>query len=312
MNIDSEVACRDLSTLRDMVRWAISRFMEYEVFFGHGYEDPWDEALQLVLLSVHLPVDIDPKVFDARLTQIEKQRVVENIRRRVEERCPTAYIVRQAWFAGLPFYVDERVIVPRSPIAELIEADFRPWLANDPSSVLDLCCGSACIAITCALQFPEAAVCGVDISSDALEVARINRQNFDLEDSLLLIESDVFNGIKGQQFDLIVSNPPYVDEADFTSMPQEYHHEPSLSLTAGFDGLSIVRKILFEAADYLTEEGILIVEVGNSQVALSEVFSSVPFVWLEFERGGDGVFLLDRSQLLQFKEVFSPIEPVSR
>ncbi|PCJ15722.1 MAG: 50S ribosomal protein L3 N(5)-glutamine methyltransferase [Gammaproteobacteria bacterium] len=305
MKIDSEIACRDLSTLRDMVRWAISRFMEYEVFLGHGYEDPWDEALQLVFLSVYLPVDIDPKVFDARLTQTEKELVVENIRRRVEERCPTAYITRQAWFAGLPFYVDERVIVPRSPIAELIESDFSPWLAGVPNSVLDLCCGSACIGIACAMQFPDASVSAADISEDALDVAQINCTNFELEDSLSLVQSDLFSGLTGQTFDLIVSNPPYVDDADIQSMPQEYHHEPSLSLGAGQDGLSIVRKILAQAADFLNDEGVLVVEVGNSQYALNDAFPTVPFLWLEFERGGDGVFLLEKRQLIEFKNQFA-------
>lgn len=289
--------CDELSTLRDFFRWAASEFIAAKLFYGHGTDNPWDEAEQLVLHAIHLAPPLGDEWLDAKLTRSERERVVANIQRRIEERIPAAYITGQAWFAGLPYSVDERVLVPRSPIAELIEKRFAPWLANEPQQILDLCTGSGCIGIACAYAFPDAEVQLSDISYDALAVAEENIQQHGMTERIFALQSDLFENLLGQRFDLIVSNPPYVDAEDMASLPDEFHAEPELGLSSGTDGLDFTRRLLAEAASYLTENGLLVVEVGNSWPALAAAYPDLPFSWVEFERGGHGVFVLTAQDL---------------
>lgn len=300
-------AVTELRTVADMLRWAVSRFNDAGIYYGHGTDNAWDEAISLVFHSLHLPEEIGPQVLHANLTSSEKQKIVELIIRRVRERLPVPYLTHRANFAGLEFYVDERVLVPRSPIAEMIENQFSPWLYNKPvNRVLDLCTGSGCIAIGCAYAFEEAEVDALDISEDALEVAQINIETLGVMDRVYPMQSDLFSALpKGPQYDLIVSNPPYVDAEDIADMPEEYHHEPEIGLASGFDGLDLTKRILANAADYLTESGMLVVEVGNSMVHLMEQYPDVPFTWVSFERGGDGVFVLTRDQLIEHQAEFA-------
>ena len=291
--------CDELFTLRDYIRWGASEFTGAKLYFGHGTDNAWDESEQLVLHAINLTPPLAEEWLDARLTRVERARVVQNLRRRVDERIPAAYITGQAWFAGLPFIVDERVLVPRSPISELIQQQFSPWLVNEPTQILDLCTGSGCIGIACAYAFPNAEVQLSDISFDALEVAEENIQQHDLEERVFAMQSDLFANLVGQKFDLIVSNPPYVDADDLASMPPEYHAEPEIGLGSGDDGLDFTRRLLREASDYLNDDGVLIVEVGNSWVALEEAYPDMPFTWIEFERGGHGVFMLRKADLLK-------------
>jgi len=288
----------DLKTIRDVIRWATTRFNEAGLYFGHGTETAWDEAATLILRSLHLPHDINPTILDARLTPSEKDHLHQLIQLRINQHIPVAYLIHEAFFAGLPFYVDERVLIPRSPIAELIESDFAPWCQSENfQDILDLCTGSGCIAIACAKTFPHAHIDAADISADALQVAQTNIDRHEVEDQVHLIQSDLFDNLPPRKYDLIVSNPPYVDAQDMSDLPNEYHHEPSLGLAAGEDGLDIVKRILRDAGNYLHEEGVLIVEVGNSEFALAEQFPEIPFTWIEFQRGGGGVFMLTASQL---------------
>ncbi|NKI76006.1 50S ribosomal protein L3 N(5)-glutamine methyltransferase [Dickeya sp. CFBP 2040] len=297
-------AVNDLHTIQDMLRWAVSRFNAADVYYGHGTDNPWDEALQLVLPTLFLPIDIPEGMYLARLTSSERHRIVERVIRRVNERIPVAYLTNKAWFCGLEFYVDERVLVPRSPVGELINNRFASLLANAPRHILDLCTGSGCIAIACAQAFPEAEVDAVDISAEALAVTEQNIQQHGMEYNVTPIRSDLFRDLPAIQYDLIVTNPPYVDAEDMADLPQEYRFEPELGLAAGSDGLKLVRRILACAPDYLTEEGVLICEVGNSMVHLMEQYPDIPFTWLEFDNGGDGVFMLTRAQLLDCQEHF--------
>jgi ribosomal protein L3 glutamine methyltransferase len=290
--------CDELLTLRDFIRWGASEFTAAKLYFGHGTDNAWDEAEQLVLYTIHLTPLLDDEWLSARLTRVERERVLENLRRRIDERIPAAYITGQAWFAGLPFIVDERVLVPRSPIGELIKKQFSPWLAREPAQILDLCTGSGCIGIACAYAFPDAEIQLSDISFEALAVAEENIQQHDLEDRVFSMQSDLFTNLVGQKFDLIVSNPPYVDAGDLATMPPEYHAEPEIGLGSGDDGLDFTRRLLHEASDYLTDDGVLIVEVGNSWVTLEEAYPNLPFTWIEFERGGHGVFMLRKPDLL--------------
>jgi ribosomal protein L3 glutamine methyltransferase len=289
----------ELQTIGDFIRWSVSRFNQSEVYFGHGTDNPWDEAVALVMFALSLPLDIGGQVKDARLTLSERKNIVELVQRRIEERIPAAYITNQGWFNGLPFYVDERVLVPRSPIAELISAEFQPWLADKTvHRVLDMCTGSGCIAIACAYLFPDAEVDAVDISIDALAVAEINVQEHDLSDRVFPMQSDLFDTLQGQKYDLIVSNPPYVDADDLSSMPEEYTHEPAIGLASGSDGLELTRQMLAQAADMLNDNGLLVVEVGNSEFQLNQQFPEVPFEWPQFAHGGHGVFILTKAQLV--------------
>lgn len=292
-----DIAAR-LETAKDFVRWGASEFSRAKLQFEHGTTNAFDEALNLVLFGLGLDHSIPPWALDGRLTDAEKRAVYAYIERRVRERKPYAYITNHARFAGLDFYVDERVLVPRSPIAELIEAGFEPWIdAGRVSRVLDLCTGSGCIAIACAYAFGDAAVDATDISSDALAVAKLNAERLHVADRVLLHRADVFEGLAPAPYDIIVSNPPYVDAQDMATLPDEHKHEPQLGLAAGVDGLDVVRRILARAREYLAPDGILVVEVGNSRWALEEAYPQLPFTWLEFERGQAEVFLLTAGQL---------------
>jgi ribosomal protein L3 glutamine methyltransferase len=306
MNTPLPEALPSLTTLRDFIRWGASRFAEVELNFGHGTVSALDEAAALVLHTLHLPYDLSEFYMQANLTPEERQAIVDVFERRIKERKPAAYLTHEAIFAGLPFYVDERVLVPRSPIAELIEQRFSPWVAEaQVERILDLCTGSACIAIACAYAFPEAEVDAADVSAEALAVAEINLEKHELIDDVMLYQSDLFDGLPNNQYDIIVSNPPYVSIAEWESLPPEFHAEPEIGFVAGKSGLDIVVRILAEARSYLMPEGVLIIEVGSSAEVLQEMFPNVPFYWLNFDRGGDGVFLLTAKQVNQHHEQFT-------
>lgn len=302
---NTQDAIADLVTIRDFIRWGVTHFNQANLFYGHGTDNSWDEAVHLVLSAVHLSPDSDINVLDSRLIQSEKKQVVTLIERRIKERIPVPYLLKEAWFAGLNFYVDERVLIPRSPIAELINEEFRPWVAQEKvTRILDLCTGSGCIAITAALAFLDATVDAVDLDTGALEVAAQNVKKFDLETRVRLVHSDLFDNVVDQKYDIIISNPPYVAEQEYQDLPQEYRHEPKFALEAGVDGLTIVRRILNQAHHHLSATGILIVEVGLTQLAVEEAFPNIPFTWLQFENGGEGVFLLTFDELVEFNHYF--------
>lgn len=271
-----------------------------KLFFGHGTDNAWDESVALVLQTLNLPWDFARDLWPCVLTEGERQLVLDNIDARISRRTPLAYLTKQAYFCGLKFYVDERTLVPRSPIGQLIENGFEPWLLKEPHRVMDLCTGSGCIGIATALLFEDAQVDVLDISTEALAVAQINIDQYDLQDRVTAIESDCFSALDGSyehQYDLIVSNPPYVDADDIASMPKEFHQEPMLGLASGTDGLDFTRGMLSQASRFLSDQGILIAEVGNSWQALEAAFPSVEFTWLDFDHGGHGVFMLTADQL---------------
>ncbi len=289
----------DLFTIRDFSRWCASQLNQHSVYFGHGTNNPWDEALALILPIISMPYDLPDELFDAKLTKKEKQAILSALEKRINQRIPVAYITHQAFFCGLPFYVNEQVLIPRSPIAELIEKRFEPWIEpNAVESILDMCTGCGCIALACAHYFPDAYILGTDISSDVLGIAEKNRDNLGFTEQVDLLKSDLFATIPEQTFDVIVSNPPYVDQEDMADLPDEYRVEPELALYGGEDGLHLVEQQLKQAADYLSEQGVLILEVGNSAVALEEKYPHIDFQWCEFEQGGEGVFVLTRQQLV--------------
>ena len=295
---DIDTLIDELRTPRDFVRWGASRFNEAEIHFGHGTDNAVDEANVLVLHALHLPPGLPDELMRANLTRDERRAVVRLLQRRMDERLPAPYLTHEAWFAGLSFYVDERVLVPRSLLGEVIEQGFSPWLdAVDVNRVLDLGTGSGCIAIACALAFPGATVDAVDVSAEALEVARINLERHGVADRVGLVRSDLFASLPPERYGLIVSNPPYVDAEELGRMPPEYGREPHVGLAAGADGLDVVRRILAGAADWLTRDGVLVVEVGASRPALEQAYPEVPFTWLELERGPDEVFLLTARDL---------------
>ena len=304
-SFDIPAVAAELISIRDVVRWGVSHFNQAELFYGHGMGNALDEAVFIALSSLNLPLNISENYFESRLTQAEREQVLALYQRRINERVPAAYLTHEAWFCGLKFYVNENVLVPRSPIAELIENRFEPWI--DPESVeniLDLCTGSGCIGIASAYAFDWAEVDLADISPEALDVARRNVKDHQLQDQVTVYQSDLFSALDGRKYDIIVSNPPYVDAEDMAALPDEFKREPELGLTAGNDGLDLVKVILNQAANYMNPGGILVVEVGNSQHALDELLPEVDFYWLEFERGGDGVFLLTYEQLLQHRQLF--------
>ena len=292
-------ATEELVTVRDWLRWAVSRFNETELFYGHGTDNAWDEAVWLVLATLHLPRDRLEPWLDARLTNSERLTLLNNLQQRVVHRMPTAYLVQEAWLGPFRFYVDQRVIVPRSYFAELLENGFAPWI-EDPQAVgatLDLCTGSGCLAILMAHAFPNARVDAIDISADALAVARLNIAEYALEDRVQAIESDLFAAVKDERYDLILSNPPYVTTAAMNALPAEYRHEPALALAAGADGLDVVRRILAEARDHLKPGGILAVEVGHNQDLVDTAFPDLRAVWLDTEHAEGKVFLVTRDDL---------------
>ncbi|MCK5882016.1 MAG: 50S ribosomal protein L3 N(5)-glutamine methyltransferase [Sinobacterium sp.] len=306
MSIFSQQSVLELSeelfTVRDLLRFAVSHFRQSDVFYGHGTDNDWDEALSLVLQSLHLPMNVGEEFLDARLLSSERIELLSLFQQRIDERVPVPYLVKQAWFCGMPFFVDERVLIPRSPIGELIQKDFQPWYQGpSPESILDLCCGSGCIGIACADAFPDAEVVLADISDDALDVADINIERHQLSQWVSTIKSDLFKDID-QRFDLIVSNPPYVDTEDFNAMPDEFQHEPSMALTSGNLGLDHPLQILREASNYLSESGLLILEVGNSGAHLEQLYPGVDFNWVEFDQGGHGVLAISYEELLHYQD----------
>jgi ribosomal protein L3 glutamine methyltransferase len=292
-------------TVEELVRAAALELEESEVFFGHGTDNPLDEAAMLVFHVMELDHAQAELGYSLEVPGDKRRRVEELLARRISERIPAAYLIGEAWFCGLDFYVDERVLVPRSPIAELIQDEFSPWIAPDRiNNVLDLCTGSGCIGIAVAVAFPEARVDLADLSPEAVEVARINVARHGLGSQVSVYEGDLFNPVRGHSYDVIVSNPPYVAEAEFRALPDEYNKEPGMGLVAGVDGLDLVRTILLEAADFLEPGGILVVEVGSAEQALEQAFPDVPFTWLEFEYGGSGVFTMSREELLAHRGQF--------
>lgn len=291
----------EIKTARQLINWAARLFEKNRLHFGHGTNNALDESVFMVLRSLGYSFDVPDEILDLDLDIRQKENVIERIRERITSRKPAAYILNEAWFAGLPFYVNEHVLVPRSPVAELINERFAPWCEEDNlNNILDIGTGSGCIAVATALEFPWSRVDAVDISVAALAVAKINVACYGLQQRVNLIESDLFQNLAGKKYDLVIANPPYVDEIDMAALPQEYQHEPAGGLYAGATGLDVINPILEGAANHLTENGIMIVETGNSREALVRQYPDVPFLWLEFEHGGEGVFLLGRDELIKW------------
>jgi ribosomal protein L3 glutamine methyltransferase len=285
-------------TVGDLIASATRRMKRARVHFGHGTDNARDEAVALVLHVMKLPYDAPVRVLERRVSAAQRKRFEVLLKRRIADRVPLPYLTHEAWFAGLPFHVDERVLIPRSAIAELIERRFAPWIAAARvKHVLDMGTGSGCIALACAKAFPRARVDAVDVDAPALEVAAINRSRLRLTRRVEIIESDHFTALSGRAYDIIVSNPPYVGEREMRGLPREYGHEPRRALESGRDGLDSVATILHQARKFLRPQGLLVVEVGNTERILAKAFPKLPFTWLDFERGGGGVFLLTREQL---------------
>ena len=288
-----------------MINYGADLFDDAELHFGHGTDNAMDEAAYIVLgITKNLPLE-DDQVFANQVSSSEKQKILEYFDRRVVEKVPAAYLVGEAWFGGLPFFVNENVLVPRSPFAELIEDRFAPWVdERRVGRILDLCTGSGCIGIASAMRFPNSSVDIADISNLALDVAKKNVQRYKLEKRVFVVESDLFEGLSCETYDLIVSNPPYVGHEELSSLPDEFYKEPQLGLDGGVSGLDLVHKILANAPDHLNEGGVLYVEVGNTDEALQQCYPEVPFLWQEFEYGGHGVFMLTKEQLLEYSSLF--------
>ncbi|MCO6435324.1 50S ribosomal protein L3 N(5)-glutamine methyltransferase [Nitrosomonas nitrosa] len=293
-------ASSELRTLRDWLRFTVSYFNQADLFFGHGFATAYDEATHLILHTLHLAPDQLTLFLDARLTQIERDQIVQLILQRVTEKIPVAYLTHEAWLGDFSFYVDKRVIIPRSFIAELLQTRLAPWISQPEGihTALDLCTGSGCLAILLAHAFENARIDAVDISPDALDVARKNIERYDLVHVIRPIQSDLFSALAGQRYDVIISNPPYVNAASMATLPDEYHHEPNIALAGGQDGLTIIHNLLKEAANYLTENGLLIVEIGHNREVLEQSFPRIPFTWLETSGGDQFVFMLERKDLI--------------
>lgn len=292
-------AGEELRTLRDLLRFAVSYFNRSDLFLGHGLPTVYDEAALLIMHTLYLNADQLDLFMDAMLTCNERDQVLRIIERRVSEKIPVAYLTHEAWLGDFNFYVDERVIIPRSFIAELLQDRLSPWVIDphDINSVLDLCTGSGCLAILLAHAFEQAQIDAVDISSDALDVASINIRNYDLMNRINLIHSDLSTRLQGKRYDLIISNPPYVNAASMATLPEEYCHEPAIALAGGLDGLDIVYRILREAADHLTEDGLLIMEIGHNQAEIEQVFPQLSCTWLETSAGDQFVLMVRRRDL---------------
>ncbi len=317
-------AAETLTTIRDFIRFGVTALRQYDAHLGQGTEDFFAESSALVLQTLSLDWNADSEILDAKLLASEKAEFLQLLERRINEKVPTSYLLNLAYFFNKPFYVDERVLIPRSPIAELIENRFAPYCLDEngemraadnnlpvntqpktPQRILDMCTGSGCIAIALAYAFPDSEVDATDISKEALEVASINAEHHDKQYQVALLESDLFAKIPAEnQYDLIVSNPPYVDAEDMADLPDEFRHEPELALAAGQDGLDLVRKMLAQAADYLTEDGLIVIEVGNSEWAMKQNFDTIDFHWLKFQKGGSGIFALTAAQCRQFRDLF--------
>lgn len=292
-------AAHQLHTIRDWLRYAVSRFEEAGIFYGHGTANAYDEAAWLILATLHLPHDTLENFMDAVILEQERRQLAHLIERRVTERIPTAYLVREAWLKGYKFYVDERVIVPRSFIAELLENSLAPWIEYPDmvESAADICTGSGCLGILLADAFPSADIDVVDISPDAIAVANINIANYGLQDRVHAVLSDMFQALEGKTYDLIISNPPYVDTPSMATLPAEYRNEPQNALGSGTAGLDHTHTLLSEAPKHLNDGGILVVEIGHNRDALTEAYPELPFTWLEVEAGNEFVFLLTKEQL---------------
>ena len=301
----------ELFTIRDWLRFTVSQFEEAEIFFGHGTDNSYDEAVWLIMSALHLPHETLNNFLDAVITEQERKHLAHLIEQRITKRTPTAYLVREAWLRGFKFYVDERVIVPRSFIAELLdfnaegEHGLQPWIEHPEliNSAADICTGSGCLGIMLANAFPDAAIDIIDISPDAIAVANININNYGLQEQISAIESDMFSALQGKTYDLIISNPPYVDAPSMAKLPTEYRNEPQLALGSGDDGLDHTHTILREAAKHLNDEGILVVEIGHNREALLDAYPDLEFTWLTVESGNQYVFLLTKEQLLSQQPV---------
>jgi len=297
----SEPSIERPQTVGQALQYCSEALENSDVFFGHGTDNAWDEAMQMVLAIAELPLDSGEGVLPHPLDDKAMVRLRELLHRRITEHLPLPYLLGRAWFAGLEFRCDPRALIPRSPIAELILNGFQPWYSGaGPSRILDLCCGGGCIGLAAAHYFPDAHVDLLDIDSAALDLARENAQFLGLEDRVTIIESDLFEALAAVRYDLILSNPPYVDAADLAAMPAEFFHEPERALGCGADGLDLTRRILSSAGAFLRDSGLLIVEVGNSWTTLEDAYPQVPFTWVEFEHGGEGVFTLTAQELQEF------------
>lgn len=293
----------EFNTIGDFLRYGMTQAKQHQLVYGHGTDNPFDDIWTLIAGTLALPIDSYTTFLQARLTKKEKTILIEQLKQRIVHRKPVPYLLKEAYFCRLSFYVDERVLIPRSPIAELIQQQFSPWIdPQEVAHILDLCTGSGCIAIACGYAFPDATIDATDLSSDALDVAKINAKRHSLEESVHFIQSNVWEAVPVKHYDLIIANPPYVGDNEMRTLPKEYHYEPKMALRADHDGLSIVNKILTHAHEYLSHHGILVVEVGNTQDTLIEAYPHIPFTWLEFEHGGQGVFLLTYEQLVSVKE----------
>ena len=295
---------QSLSSIIDYIRYAMTQCNQFDVYFGHGTQNAWQEAHRLVFTALSLPLDIcveEQQVFyPCNVTHAEKVLILSWIKARCEDAIPLPYLSNQAWFAGMPFYIDERALIPRSPFAELIEKRFADYLPNSaqPSLILDMCTGSGCIAIALARQFEDAQIDAVDIDEDALSVASINVEQYQLENRVFPMQSDLFSNLQGQKYDLIVVNPPYVDADDMEDLPREYKHEPASALASGDDGLDLTLALLKQVASYMSDEAWLFVEVGNSEVNFATRFKNVTVNWCELSLGGSGIFAINKRDLV--------------
>ena len=289
----------ELQTIRDWLRYAVSQFEASDIFYGHGTDNAYDEAVWLIMSALHLPMDTLNNFLDARLTASERSKLASFIDQRITQHTPTAYLLKEAWLQGLKFYVDERVLIPRSFIAELLNTDLSHWIEFPEmiESAADICTGSGCLGVLLASVFPNAAVDVIDISEDAIDVANINIANYGLDAQVTAIKSDMFSALTGKKYDIIISNPPYVDAPSMAALPAEYQNEPQLALGSGVAGLDHTHTILREAAHYLNDDGILIVEIGHNRDALEAAYPNIIFNWLEVSSGTEFVFLLTKSQL---------------
>ncbi len=303
---------QELSTIIDFIRYGASRFNAAGLSFGHSYDNALDEATQLVLHALHLPHDLSPAYGQAKLVHEEKDRVLALFQRRIDERVPACYLTGEAWFAGLSFKTDHRALVPRSPIAELIETSFEPWAGGrEIQRVLDMCTGSGCIAIATAHYHPDWQVDAADISEEAMSLARENVERLETP-NVRILHSDLFRGLKGEVYDLIVTNPPYVTHAETDALPKEYSHEPELGLRAGDDGLDLALEILRDAPEHLSENGFLICEVGESEHALVKLLPQLPLAWVEFKVGQMGIFVAEREDLVAHHEAIKALADARR
>lgn len=295
-NIDAQA---NLRTLRDVLRFAVTRFNEANVFFGHGQVDAFDEAVFIVMRALKLPIERLDVFLDAYLTHAEINTLLQLIERRVKKRVPAAYLLQEAWLQGYKFYVDERAIVPRSFIAELLKDGLHPWVQepNDVAEVLDMCTGSGCLAVMAADVFPRAKVDAADVSKDALAVAKRNVADYGLEGRIRLVESDLFAALPNRRYDVILCNPPYVTDASMSRLPKEYTHEPKLALAGGGDGMDVIKRLLREARSHLKRGGLLIVEVGGERATVEQQFKDIPMTWLTTSAGDDMVFLVRQEEL---------------